>query len=1010
MDTEDQAEGPVEEQNPEKHNDDKGKTDTAAESPEAESQDEVDNPPESNHPRGPIQYNPCYVALEKLAKTPAHDNQAMEPTEQPAHHTPKENKKTWKERKNLFQRLWRHVSDAGSSPDEETLSWLTKLITDEDWQDRGDTEDADAEKFMEEWSAKVRAWQLTQKSADMLIKGIGNKDSKHKPQMILHKMGKVVEKMYSAHQPIGKGKGDNTAKSYRDTMIKMNREILSVQNRPEFSPMQEAWDKMKGLTPGEALRGQSTDTNERLRIEEAINGAIATLVPAVNMLTKSSITSQIMIILAILAVANGTLLNPGDTMEVAGITAGLHRDETGQRLLSILWEKEAVRVEHDTKRTDFSGFSELEERMETLTRGLDGEYNATVDTSAQLDKMTRRHCDCVLDSNYPSLETNRTWVLPHEESYGEMCSVGRKTPQNLYEVTVRDTEQGPECMISPTKETRTKIAEEYNAPSSDLVATLNRNRMHPCITKGGYNLNKIPRGEVATKKTQTLIECILHCTFSTTCTDWMFHEKTNRCWVLSISRKYQFAETREHGVQIYTGQRSCTPCGLAAKIELPRNNRDMWENMCTLTLDTTEENPLKCPCDATATYRSNLNKLKASVARNNRNNIRKTTHRTVLADLTLAIGTALKGPGNNQAWSRMTKLITHTGSMLTRDPPKILQTLDPSGGLTSLFSKAVKMTITIVNRERKNPKQSAPKPTSKVGRKELRELDSLLAGKLQTNRAIRRGLELLENTLETAGRRKQMAFQGPQREAPGSPATGIPAIEIAADWGGEITRTSLTPIGLGNTTTTATICPVPTTSNENYKEGPALQGELDPTTNNQEAQWKENCLDQITQHSPTLVDCNPGGQPKDWREVLEMRIPTKSGPLTLVRLAPKRPQRTLYIMDCNERLNTISATGVIVALMEAGCQIRTEEGEKIVPRTPKQGTNKASYWILHKTTIEWEYTQEQLADIWHSVLIAISLLIMAAEAVNRATKRCRRNAEPAAANPQQGSPRDARGT
>ena len=998
METGELAESQDRVETPEGRHDDTVAPDNGAESPEAESQTEPETHPENSHPRSAIEENPGYVSLQRIITEEPDDGTNIAPTKEDTTQDSENLKRTWKQRSNIFQRLWDSITDCGMSPGEKTLSFLPSCLKDEDWNDRGDTTDGDAENFLEEWSQKVKAWNLSPEAARTLGEKIGNKDNKGKNRMILREMSQALSRAYPDGGRDKGEKGKTREESIPERMERINNETLTVKNRPDFDPIQAAWKKVKDVEPGELLKGQSTDTNEKMRIEGAIDGAINILMPAVIMLTKSQITSQIIVILALLSGAMGKLDYPGDTMKIGGVKAGLHEDETGHRLLSVLWEREATELNYQTEVTNFSEFADMERKMELLTKNIELMDNST--TGPPEDKMTRRHCDCILNTDYP----NTTWVLPHEESYGNLCSTETKSQGNMYKVTVRATEQGPECTISPTKETRSKIEGEYNTTSNDLVDALNFNRRHPCITKGGYNLNKIPREDVMEKIEQTLIECILHCTFSTSCTDWMFHEKTKKCWILSITRKYQFAETRDHEAQLYTGQRSCTPCGLAARIVLPNHDRNMWENRCTLTLDDEQENPLRCPCNATATYKSNLDKLKASVARNKRNNIRKTSYKTVMADLNHAMKNALEEQSSQLIWDYMAKLQTPRSTIQPQETDSALRTLDPSGGLARLFSKAIKTTIKLTNKSKGKSRGNPGRSTNDANRKVTRNLNGLLEGKLQTNGAIKEGLEILQNTLETAATRKKYAFQGAQTEELEGVNKEKKAIAIAADWGAEVTRTTLTRMGLGRTESTATICPIPTSVDKRYKEGPALEGTLRITTTDMGTSWKRKCFDQISRNDRQLTSCNPGGQQKDWREVLEIRIPTKDGPLTLLRLASKTLEPTSYILDCDDNLSTISTSGLIIALIEAGCEVKTAQGRRIVKRAANPWTKKTRYWILHRTEVAWNLTQEQSTDIWHSVLIALTLTALLTEAGRRIVKKYRKIREPLHANPQQGSP------
>ena len=917
----------------------------------------------------------------------------------------------------ILDKIMITVQDMLNGPaDEEDLKALATYIKHQDWSTYRIVPREKRKAFMEEWVKEIKEWNLSPQRAATLAKEMEKgEDSKGNQVYTIRQMGANVKEVYPV-DPTTQGRNRSKSKenapatilSENDRIYKMSEELKTVQNRPDQGPHAEAWKEIANLEPGREPKNQATDIGEKTRIMNAVQRATDILMPAVIMFTKSPITPQIITILTILTMpACGMLAKPGDTMKIKDVRASLHEDETGQRLLSVIWQKEDVEFNHHTEFSDYSEFAEMEVRLENLTDALKASGPVQANRETMGDKLTRRHCDCVLSTDYPSQETNKTWVMPHEETYGSMCTVANPFQTNKYEVTVRATEQGPECTISPTNETKHKIEEANKTPSEDLVHTLNQNRRHPCITRGAYNLNRIPRGAITTKTTEKLIECILHCTFSSTCTSWMFHETRKTCWILSIARKYQFAEATGPWTKLYTGQRSCTPCGLAAKIELPDNDHNMWEDRCTLTLDTNTENPLKCPCDPTATYRESIDKLETAIVKNKRNSIREAVHQNLKTKLIDAITKAMEGPAKARIGAYLTKLMSVRPKDIKKSPRKILQGIEPSGDLMKLFSKAIELGAEIAKKYKRTTQRKATTTTNRATHGRQGQIEALLKGKLQTKGAIIKALTLMEELITTAGTQKQLAMKGSENIGTTHPGEDEATIRISADWGNQLSITTLTPINQGKSRTAATICPIPMSLDKNLKEGPALEGELDPTMIKQEESWKKNCMQQIVMGNQWLKDCNPGGQPQDWRTILKTGIPAKTGTLSIVRITSRYKGKKTYIMDCNGKLSTVTTQGTTVLLVEAGCEMKTSKGEKFTGEHTEYGSKGATYWILYQANLEWDYTQEQKTDIWHTTAIALILLAIAADAGRRWTKKHCRTSTPTP-NPQQGSPREPR--
>ena len=221
----DQAEGQEGEHHPGKHPPQEGTPATEAEGPEAESPKtedgtKVDTQPENNKPRGPVETNTNFETMRHLTQSPT--GKETEATAQRPETTITEATGDIRPRRkptNVFERLTNLINDAGSPrepPDEDELTFLADGIKEEDWTDRGDTGDTDAERFLSNWTRKVQGWNLSPKAAEKLMNDIGKRDSRNTNQMIIHKMPLAVKKAYPTDQMSGAGRQGTTKRDNKD--------------------------------------------------------------------------------------------------------------------------------------------------------------------------------------------------------------------------------------------------------------------------------------------------------------------------------------------------------------------------------------------------------------------------------------------------------------------------------------------------------------------------------------------------------------------------------------------------------------------------------------------------------------------------------------------------------------------------------------------------------------------------------------------------------------------------
>ena len=248
-----------------------------------------EDPPGDGHPQGAVEENPNYQMLEDITNTPTERNM-NQPEGPPANEAGK--KRTWKERENLFQKVWQHITDLGRSPQEGSLMRLVDILKEEDWKNRGDCEEGDVDNFMQEWTKKVAEWKLSPRAVETLIRAIGKgQDSRNNHQMILCEMVLKVKQAYSTNQASNQTKPseiqETTTKSEIARIEKLNKELRTVNDLPNMTILEETWEQVRKLVPGEILRDQSTDPTEIRRIRGSLTEAINKMTPAALAILES---------------------------------------------------------------------------------------------------------------------------------------------------------------------------------------------------------------------------------------------------------------------------------------------------------------------------------------------------------------------------------------------------------------------------------------------------------------------------------------------------------------------------------------------------------------------------------------------------------------------------------------------------------------------------------------------------------------------------------------------------
>ena len=247
-----------------------------------------EDPPGDDHSRGAVEENPNYQMLEDITNIPTERNL----NQSEGSPTPDAGKKrTWKERENLYKKIWQYVDDLGQSPQEGTLMDLVGTLKEEDWTNRGDCKEGDVDNFMQEWSRKVAEWKLSPRAEETLIRAIGKgQDSKNNIQMILREMARRVKQAYSSNQAPTKTKPleveETTTKSEIARIEKLNEELRTV-NLPDTKILEETWKQVRKLVPGEILRDQSTEPTEIRRIRGSLTEAINKMTPAALAILES---------------------------------------------------------------------------------------------------------------------------------------------------------------------------------------------------------------------------------------------------------------------------------------------------------------------------------------------------------------------------------------------------------------------------------------------------------------------------------------------------------------------------------------------------------------------------------------------------------------------------------------------------------------------------------------------------------------------------------------------------
>ena len=243
------------------------------------------DPQGDDHPQGAVEENPMLLVEDTQTARNLKQLEGPPTTEAGP-------KRTWKERENLYRKIWQYIEDLGCSPQEELLLHFVDVLKEEDWKNRGDCEEGDVDGFMQEWARRAAEWKLPPQAAETFIKAIGKgKDSKNNTVMLLLEMKRRVKQAYSTNQASTKTKPseveETTAKSKIARIEKLNEELRTVRDPPNITILEETWKKIRKLVPGEILRDQPTDPTETRRIGESLREEITKMTPAALVILES---------------------------------------------------------------------------------------------------------------------------------------------------------------------------------------------------------------------------------------------------------------------------------------------------------------------------------------------------------------------------------------------------------------------------------------------------------------------------------------------------------------------------------------------------------------------------------------------------------------------------------------------------------------------------------------------------------------------------------------------------
>ena len=243
------------------------------------------DPQGDDHPQGAVEENPMLLVEDTQTARNLKQLEGPPTTEAGP-------KRTWKERENLYRKIWQYIEDLGCSPQEELLLDFVDVLKEEDWKNRGDCEEGDVDGFMQEWARRAAEWKLPPQAAETFIKAIGKgKDSKNNTVMLLLEMKRRVKQAYSTNQASTKTKPseveETTAKSKIARIEKLNEELRTVRDPPNITILEETWKKIRKLVPGEILRDQPTDPTETRRIGESLREEITKMTPAALVILES---------------------------------------------------------------------------------------------------------------------------------------------------------------------------------------------------------------------------------------------------------------------------------------------------------------------------------------------------------------------------------------------------------------------------------------------------------------------------------------------------------------------------------------------------------------------------------------------------------------------------------------------------------------------------------------------------------------------------------------------------
>ena len=793
----------------------------------------------------------------------------------------------------------------------------------------------------------------------------------------------------------------------------------------DTTTLKELVEKTKDLHKEETLKPDPTG-----HIKHKINKKDISTWPMSNEHIRNatkeaiSVVSTHLIITLILMLASTTnasdvkakLVNPGDTATLDDIRLMLHEDQTGNKMISATVTKPAIAYAYAIQSLDLSRAADAETKLQQLLSDLTSEspHHSQLEQKpakfASTNANTKQACDCHLSTRIPTTtdKTTKVWVTNHREIPHPGC----KSTIHLdkYETSTTQSAEGTTCTINPTPQTRvTDILPYQTLDTTRLAEITDNDAKTPCITYGGFNLNKIPPHKIRTAKATNLIHCQAICHFDSDCSDWMYQASPKpNCWLLDLGQqRYRFTRDQDTDPDIYTGDADCLPCHINRRIQIRRQNGwDEAKTVCTLKWNGRPSANMSCPCDTAQTYQDAWPQMAKIDLKARTNSIRpsQTPHNNKNINPNIAtILRSLSAPGRHLP--QLQNILTRTlgaANFLRKTNPQIynqLEKIEPIAQIRRLLQPAYAVTTAVV--EAAQLRRPHVRNTRTTNTTDRTTITALFDGKLQTKKEIDTALKRLDAFLEETDLKNKRYYSTPteiqdERSGLHDVRTKIPpkakALIMTANQGTKTSKIAIFPIETGATTTQTTIIPLPTHTGADQTEPYSPQGTIDIAKHEPNTPRSVPailmCAMQLAQAISQPTACNIPGPPRRLQNLTVHLAHGQNKTLRLARFCSPGQSETTIQITCNSKLHILRITGTTLLAIPMACAVSDVQGQEIIPNHPGKHYPEETYHILYSGALTRYAREWNEQDTTHITLATAIIILISLRIWSTCTKKC----------------------